>query len=72
MKKWEANCCNVFIYQYLISKELLEPSIAIAEFVELVRQYDTWEWDVNNNLQAKQLNTLFFLGSNNDSKEKMN
>lgn len=39
----------------------MEPSRIVAEFVELVRQYDTWEWEVNKNLTAKRLNDLFFM-----------
>lgn len=58
-------------YQYLISHDLLEPSDAIAEFVELVRQYDTWEWEKNENFKAHRLNTLFFLVSIDEFEEKM-
>ena len=58
-------------YNYLIEKKLLEPSTAMEQYVELVRQYDTWEWEKNNNLQAKRLNTLFFLVSIDEFEEKM-
>ncbi|MBM7570867.1 DHH family phosphoesterase [Aquibacillus albus] len=59
------------LYEYLLSQELMEPSNVIEEFVELVRQYDTWEWEKNDNQKAKRLNTLFFLMSINDFEEKM-
>ncbi|MDL4843004.1 DHH family phosphoesterase [Aquibacillus rhizosphaerae] len=58
-------------YNYLIAQKLLDPSETIAEFVELVRQYDTWEWEKNDNIKAKQLNTLFFLISIDDFEQKM-
>ena len=48
-------------YEYLVTHQLIESSDAIAEFVELVRQYDTWEWEKNDNQQAKRLNALFYL-----------
>lgn len=32
-------------YQFLVTNELLKPTEAIDEFVEHVRQYDTWEWE---------------------------
>ena len=58
-------------YHYLVTHELLEQSDAITEFVELVRQYDTWEWEKNENHQAHRLNTLFFLVSIDEFEEKM-
>ncbi|WP_407272809.1 DHH family phosphoesterase [Radiobacillus sp. PE A8.2] len=58
-------------YEYLIGKGLMEPSSAVSEFVELVRQYDTWEWEKNDNLKAKRLNALFFLVSIEEFEQKM-
>jgi len=58
-------------YQYLVIHGLLEKTDAISEFVELVRQYDTWEWEKNGNLQAQRLNALFFLVSIEEFEEKM-
>lgn len=58
-------------YKYLVKHRLLEPKDSIAEFVELVRQYDTWEWEKNENHQAHSLNSLFFLVSIDDFEEKM-
>lgn len=47
-------------YQYLVMHGLLEKTDVLTEFVELVRQYDTWEWERNGNYQAQRLNALFF------------
>lgn len=58
-------------YQYLITQGLIEKSNSITEFVELVRQYDTWEWEKNENHQAHRLNTLFYLVSIEEFEEKM-
>ena len=45
------------LYEYLVQQILLKPTAAISEFVELVRQYDTWEWEKNGNHQAHSLNS---------------
>lgn len=58
-------------FQYLVTHGLLEKTEAISEFVELVRQYDTWEWEKNGNFQAQRLNALFFLVSIEEFEEKM-
>lgn len=58
-------------YQFLVANELLEPTEAVDEFVELVRQYDTWEWEKNENQQAHYLNSLFFLVSIDEFVETM-
>lgn len=58
-------------YQFLVANELLQPTEAISEFVELVRQYDTWEWEKNENRQAHNLNSLFFLVSVDEFEETM-
>ncbi|MCR8927639.1 oligoribonuclease [Priestia megaterium] len=58
-------------YEYLIENELIQTSNAVNEFVELVRQYDTWEWEKNNNQEAHRLNALFFLISIDEFEEKM-
>ncbi|MFC3883308.1 DHH family phosphoesterase [Bacillus songklensis] len=58
-------------YEYLVKNEMMEPSNAIAEFVELVRQYDTWEWERNDNQAAQRLNALFFLVSIDEFEDKM-
>ncbi|MFD1040642.1 DHH family phosphoesterase [Virgibacillus byunsanensis] len=59
------------LYDYLLEHNLIEPSKAIAEFVELVRQYDTWEWERNDNQEAHRLNALFFLVTIEEFEEKM-
>ncbi|KAB2495577.1 DHH family phosphoesterase [Priestia endophytica] len=59
------------LYEYLISHQLIKPSNAISEFVELVRQYDTWEWERNENHHAQRLNALFFLLSIDQFEEKI-
>ncbi|MFC4322829.1 DHH family phosphoesterase [Litchfieldia salsa] len=48
-------------YEFLVEKEMITSTKALDEFVELVRQYDTWEWEVNENKDAKRLNDLFFI-----------
>lgn len=58
-------------YEYLIENELIQTSNAVDEFVELVRQYDTWEWEKDNNQEAHRLNALFFLVSIDEFEEKM-
>jgi oligoribonuclease NrnB/cAMP/cGMP phosphodiesterase (DHH superfamily) len=58
-------------YEYLIKLEYLAPSNALREFVELVRQYDTWEWEKNDNQEALRLNSLFFLVSIDEFEEMM-
>ncbi|WP_221567860.1 DHH family phosphoesterase [Alkalihalobacillus sp. TS-13] len=64
-------CATSLLYSYLVHHQLLEPSAALEEFVELVRQYDTWEWEQNDNVKAKQLNDLFFMVSIDEFVEKM-
>lgn len=59
------------LYEYLADNGYLEEKPAIREFVELVRQYDTWEWEKNDNETAHQLNALFFLVSIDEFEEKM-
>ncbi|WP_017378613.1 DHH family phosphoesterase [Paenisporosarcina sp. TG-14] len=58
-------------YQFLVEHQLMEPTGSVSEFVELVRQYDTWEWEKNENFQAQRLNALFFLVSIEEFEEKM-
>ncbi len=58
-------------YEYLLTNKLLEETKAITEFVELVRQYDTWEWEKNENHKAHSLNSLFYLVSIDEFEETM-
>ncbi|SOB99550.1 oligoribonuclease NrnB/cAMP/cGMP phosphodiesterase (DHH superfamily) [Ureibacillus xyleni] len=59
------------LYEYLVSNQYLKPTDAISEFVELVRQYDTWEWEKNENHKAHSLNSLFYLVSIDEFEEMM-
>lgn len=53
-------CGTYLLYEYLEAMTgIKETNKSFLEFVELVRQYDTWEWDSNNNIKPKQLNDLF-------------
>jgi uncharacterized protein len=58
-------------YDYLIDQQLIQSSTGLGEFVELVRQYDSWEWEKNNNQQAQRLNALFYLVSIEEFEESM-
>lgn len=58
-------------YEHLKKEEMITPTEAIEQFVELVRQYDTWEWDKNANLEAKRLNDLLFMLSIDEFEERM-
>jgi len=48
-------------YEHLLEKGLLERTSFLDTFVELVRLYDTWEWEKEENLEAKRLNDLFYM-----------
>ncbi|WP_309090220.1 oligoribonuclease [Domibacillus sp.] len=65
-----ASATSLF-YEYLLKYEHLTHSAAVAEFVELVRQYDTWDWEKLNNRKAQRLNALFFLISIDEFEEAM-
>lgn len=65
-----ASATSLF-YGHLVKNGHLEPSDSISEYVELVRQYDTWEWERNENWAAQRLNALFFLVSIDEFEEKM-
>ncbi|MCA1030288.1 oligoribonuclease [Bacillus timonensis] len=54
-------CATSLFYEFLLDKKLIEKNASLEEFIELVRQYDTWEWEINNNLEAKRLNDLFYI-----------
>lgn len=58
-------------YEYLLEKELIVKREALDEVVELIRQYDTWEWDRNNNTKAKRLNDLLYMISIDDFEGRM-
>lgn len=64
-------CATSLFYDYLIEKGRLDKSKALNEFVDLIRQYDTWEWDENNNIKAKRLNDLFHIMNREQFEEEM-
>lgn len=65
-----ASATSLF-YEYLIQNGLLKPTKGLDEFVELVRQYDTWEWERHGELRAKRLHDLFNILSIDEFEEKM-
>lgn len=65
-----ASATSLF-YDYLQQQGWIKPTETLNQFVELVRQYDTWEWEANENPQAKRLNDLFFMWSIDEFEEKM-
>lgn len=54
-------CATSLFYDFLIENKKIQGSKGLEEFIDLVRQYDTWEWDENNNVMAKRLNDLFYI-----------
>lgn len=49
-------------YKYLLENQLLEKKDYLDHFVELVRQYDTWDWhNIFNNHEPKKWNDLFYI-----------
>ncbi|GAE37527.1 DHH family phosphoesterase [Halalkalibacter akibai] len=59
------------LYDYYKEQKLLESNPTIDRFVELIRQWDTWEWDKNNTIEAKRLNDLFYMISIEEFEERM-
>ncbi len=66
-----STCATSLLYEYLVKNGHLPPSDSLNEFVELVRQYDTWDWEKNDNIDAQKLNALFYLISFDEFVEKM-
>ncbi|MGG4454291.1 DHH family phosphoesterase [Brevibacillus porteri] len=48
-------------YDYLINQGHLTPTGVLSDYVELVRSFDTWDWDATGLVQANQLNILFYM-----------
>lgn len=46
-------------YQYLKDNCLITDSNTLDEFVELTRQYDTWDWYKKKNLLARKLHIIY-------------
>ncbi|PZE22799.1 DHH family phosphoesterase [Paenibacillus xerothermodurans] len=65
-----ASATSLF-YEHLTKHGWLTTTPALDEFVELVRQYDTWEWERHDELRAKRLNDLFYMVSIEEFEEKM-
>ncbi|WP_335870884.1 DHH family phosphoesterase [Bacillus sp. 2205SS5-2] len=64
-------CATSLFYTYLLNNDHLTASPILDEVVELIREYDTWEWEQHENVRAKQLNDLFSLLSFPDFEERM-
>jgi uncharacterized protein len=64
-------CATSLFYDYLLEHHLIEKNKALEEFIEFVRQYDTWEWEENNNIDAKRLNDLFYILNREKFEEEM-
>lgn len=60
-KTGKKTCATSLFYDFLVEHQKIQKTPALDEFVDLVRQYDTWEWDENNNVAAKRLNDLFYM-----------
>lgn len=58
------------LYGYLVENGFMKPTNALDQFTELVRQYDTWEWERYDQKQAKRLNDLFFCCQSMNLKQK--
>lgn len=65
-----ASATSLF-YAHLVKNKMLEQRQTISDYVELVRQYDTWEWERNENIKAKRLNDLLYLQSIEEFEESM-
>lgn len=59
------------LYDYMIEHGILERTVVMDQFVELIRLYDTWEWEAENKVQAKRLNDLFYMISVDEFEAKM-
>lgn len=54
--------CGTSLLASHYCKYLQHVNIEVVKFIELVRQYDTWEWkDKYNNIDAKKLNDLLYI-----------
>ncbi|WP_227939197.1 DHH family phosphoesterase [Alkalihalobacillus deserti] len=65
-----ASATSIF-YDYLKENNLIDGNPAIDTFVDLVRQWDTWEWDRNNTIEAKRLNDLFYMIAIDEFEDRM-
>jgi oligoribonuclease NrnB/cAMP/cGMP phosphodiesterase (DHH superfamily) len=65
------SCATSLFYDYITEHKMMERSKGLEEFVDLVRQYDTWEWQENNNVTSKRLNDLFYILGREKFEEEM-
>ncbi|KKI90197.1 oligoribonuclease [Bacillus sp. SA1-12] len=65
-----ASATSLF-YQFLIEEKMIKAKPSLNEYVELVRQYDTWEWEKHGNINAKRLNDLLYMQSIEEFEGKM-
>lgn len=65
-----ASATSLF-YDHLQKHDLLKKHASFSEYVELVRQYDTWDWEKKKNVNAKRLNDLLFLQSIEEFEQNM-
>ncbi|MFK3959719.1 DHH family phosphoesterase [Pseudalkalibacillus hwajinpoensis] len=64
-------CAGTLFYQFLLEKEKIERLESLEQFLELVRKYDTWEWEEDNEVDAKRLNDLFSIMGRETFKSEM-
>ncbi|KOO47592.1 DHH family phosphoesterase [Priestia koreensis] len=57
---------TTLFYDYLVENDYLAKTAALDDYVELVRQFDTWDWFEKDNQRAKQLNNLYYLISRDE------
>ncbi len=62
---------NSLFFEYLFENGHLSRSEGMDQFVELVRLYDTWEWEEHQKIQAKRLNDLFYMLAVDEFESKM-
>lgn len=58
-KNGKKECGTSLFYNYLLDNNYLSSCNIIDELVEWTRQYDVWDWEVNNNYDARKLHILF-------------
>ncbi|WP_370875019.1 DHH family phosphoesterase [Metabacillus malikii] len=64
-------CATSLFYHYLVEHGLIEEKPVLDEYVELVRLYDTWDWEKQQKVEAKRLNDLLYMQSIEDFEESM-